>query len=71
MINIKYIKNIISQALNKVDIFYGNISVKAVIDYFGEHKNKRKDKIYDGYYRIKNLYDILFKEYIEKCENNK
>ena len=69
MINIKYIKNIISQALNKVDIFYGNISVKAVIDYFGEHKKRKKR--YNGYYRIKNLYDILFKEYIEKCENNK
>lgn len=67
MINIKYIKNIISQALNKVDIFYGNISMKAVIDYFSEHKKERK-KRYNGYYRIKNLEYILFKEDIEKCK---
>lgn len=61
MINIKYIKNIISQALNKVEIFYGNISAKAVIDYFSEYKKERKDitviielKIYTIFY-LKNI----------------
>ena len=67
MINIKYIKNIISQALNKVDIFYGNIYVKAVIDYFSEHKKERKDmtviiglKIYTIFYFIFTLLLLLF-----------
>ena len=67
MINIKYIKNIISQALNKVDIFYGNISAKAVIDYFSEYKNERKDimviiglKIYTIFYFIFTLLLLLF-----------
>ncbi len=67
MINIKYIKNIISQALNKVEIFYGNISVKAVIDYLSEHKKERKDmtviiglKIYTIFYFIFTLLLLLF-----------
>lgn len=69
MINIKYIKNIISQALNKVEIFYGNISVKAVVDYLSEHKKERKDitiiiglKIYTIFY-LKNI--------LKNVKNNK
>ena len=65
MINIKYIKNIISQALNKVEIFYGNISAKAVIDYLSEHKKERKDitviiglKIYTIFYLKKILKNV-------------